>query len=158
MICCCNRECGVCKLAVFFQLVPMNTIEQQYSAEGIVFDDGKVLLINIKNLEGKTVWTFPKGHLERGETPGQAAVREVLEETGYACEITGYIDETRYRFHDGDKLVEKTVKWFTMRSLSKNTSRDKVILDIKWVEREKVPESLSYPLDKELLHKAIQVK
>ena len=34
-------------------------------------------------------WVLPKGHIERGETPEQAAVREVAEEAGISIEITG---------------------------------------------------------------------
>ncbi|MFE4451864.1 NUDIX hydrolase [Streptomyces sp. NPDC056796] len=30
-------------------------------------------------------WSFPKGKLKRGETPLEAALREVLEETGHHC-------------------------------------------------------------------------
>lgn len=48
----------------------------------VVIENGDVLLI-----DGGLFWSFRKGHLEDGETPGQAAVREVYEETGIKIAI-----------------------------------------------------------------------
>jgi diadenosine hexaphosphate hydrolase (ATP-forming) len=50
----------------------------------VIVDDGKVLLVTSKN---GTIWSFPKGHVEVGETLEQAAIREAKEETGYEVEI-----------------------------------------------------------------------
>jgi len=55
-------------------------IERYKAAGGIVLDGGKVLLLR-KIQEGVIV--LPKGHIDPGETPVQAAVRETIEETGY---------------------------------------------------------------------------
>ena len=49
----------------------------------IVFDDDKVLLI--KHNGGHI--SFPKGHVEDGETPKETAIRETFEETGIEAEI-----------------------------------------------------------------------
>lgn len=46
---------------------------------GIVIKDGKVLLIHRFN-KGDEYWVFPGGGVEEGETPEQAAVREIDEE------------------------------------------------------------------------------
>ncbi len=54
---------------------------KQFSAGGIVIkrsNGTKVLLI--KDRFGK--WTWPKGHIEKGETSEDAALREITEETG----------------------------------------------------------------------------
>jgi len=47
---------------------------------GIVVKDGKVLLIHRFN-KGDEYWVFPGGGVEEGETPDQAVVREIDEET-----------------------------------------------------------------------------
>lgn len=47
---------------------------------GIVIKDGKILLIHRFN-KGDEYWVFPGGGVEEGETPEQAAVREINEET-----------------------------------------------------------------------------
>lgn len=49
-------------------------------------DQGKVLLIR-RTDNGN--WSLPGGGIELGESVGQAAIRETLEETGITCEITG---------------------------------------------------------------------
>jgi 8-oxo-dGTP pyrophosphatase MutT (NUDIX family) len=54
-------------------------VERHHSAGGLVVRGAEILLISTR--EGKR-WQLPKGHLESGETPEQAAVRETREETG----------------------------------------------------------------------------
>ncbi len=59
---------------------------------GVVSDgQGRVLLREPRSHYGGYVWTFPKGRPDPGETPEQAALRKVREETGYACRVTGFI-------------------------------------------------------------------
>lgn len=58
------------------------------SAGGVLIDEaGRVLLREPTNHYGGYVWTFAKGKIDAGETPEQAALREVREETGYRAEI-----------------------------------------------------------------------
>ncbi len=56
------------------------------TASTLTVHDGKVLLIRRKYPPNPGLWAFPGGHIEPGETPAQAAVRETLEETGCAVE------------------------------------------------------------------------
>ena len=57
----------------------------------------------------------PKGHPDPGETPEEAASREVYEETGIRVSIQGDLGDLKYRFFDRDgEVVEKTVKYFLM--------------------------------------------
>lgn len=55
-------------------------------AGGVLIEDGKVLLVRHGRLG---VWLYPGGHLEPGETPEEAAVREFREETGLEVEVVG---------------------------------------------------------------------
>jgi|GEM_PF-903273 len=55
---------------------------------GVVFDtDGNVLLREPRSHFDSYVWTFPKGRPDPGESPEEAAIREVNEETGVDAEI-----------------------------------------------------------------------
>ncbi len=78
-------------------------------AGGLVFDAaGEVLLIRDRN----GYWVFPKGHLEAGESPQEAAVREVAEETGVRAEVLAPLGETVYV---NDRGEERRISWFLMR-------------------------------------------
>jgi len=68
--------------------------------------DGKVLLREPSNHFGGYAWTFPKGRRDPGETPEQAALREVKEETGYDAKIVGTIEKG----FEGDTTVTKFFK------------------------------------------------
>ena len=58
-------------------------LERQHSAGGIVARDGRILLIATA---GGKRWQLPKGHVEEGESPEAALVREVREELGVDAE------------------------------------------------------------------------
>lgn len=60
------------------------------------------------------IWSFPKGHMEAGETEEQAARRETMEEAGIAVrELMGYRREMRYKMSG---IIEKTVILFAAQT------------------------------------------
>ena len=127
---------------------------KEYAAGGIVEKGGKVLLVKVTNLQGEVVWTFPKGHLEKGETPLKAALREVQEETGWTCRSTGPLALVRYRFNRNGRPVAKKVRWYTMEPLEKTGRPDaNEIMKSKWVAKKKMAKVLSYPSDLRLAAK-----
>lgn len=64
-------------------------------------------------------WGLPKGHLEGGEGPGDAALREVSEETGLEdLTLGGELATIDWYFRAGDKLVHKFCVFFLMTSES----------------------------------------
>lgn len=110
----------------------------EFSAGGIVTRGGKVLLVRMPltgspkrgaakpvrgAAQGGPIWTFPKGHVEPGETPREAALREVAEETGYECEVRRPLALVRYSFVRKGRLVRKRVRWYWMEPLPPRASR-----------------------------------
>lgn len=125
---------------------------KEYAAGGIVEKDGKVLLVKVTNLQGDVVWTFPKGHLEKKETPLKAALREVEEETGWKCRSVGPLALVRYRFNRNGRPVAKKVRWYRMEPVEKTGRPDEVeIMKTKWVAKKAAARALRYPSDLRLI-------
>lgn len=75
--------------------------------------DGRFLLLHFSYdtgpLAGTEYWGLPGGGLETGETPGEAAVRELFEETGYKVDGAGEVlGESWYDFRlsSGEDVVQ----------------------------------------------------
>ena len=127
--------------------------QKEFSAGGVVTENGRALLIRMRTLAGRLVWTFPKGHVEPGETPEAAALREVLEETGCACRITGELMTARYSFTRAGRPVDKQVRWYLMERAAADTapSTPDEIFGMKWCGLAETAASLTYLSDLELL-------
>lgn len=124
----------------------------EFSCGGVVLENNKVLLVQVKSMKGRKIWTFPKGHIEQGETPRQAALREVLEETGYKASIVKPLLKVRYAFTLKGRYVRKVVQWYLMKKLGRIGKHDpSEILAINWVSINKAKEMVEYPSDKRLL-------
>jgi 8-oxo-dGTP pyrophosphatase MutT (NUDIX family) len=128
--------------------------DREHSAGGLVARGGKVLLVQVRDLKQEIVWCLPKGHLEKKETPEQAALREVEEETGWRCRSLGSILQVAYFFRRQGRLVSKKVDWFAMEPEKKVGKPDAVeILKTRWTPVEKAEALLQYPTDKKVLEK-----
>ena len=87
----------------------------EFSAGGILYSSGNLLLIKTRNLSGKEVCTFPKGKIENKESSSDAARREVFEETGVEAVPEKKLGDTRYLYLRGSRIVIKKVIWYRMR-------------------------------------------
>ena len=130
-------------------------MKKEKSCGAIVFylkgDTEQILLIKHAN---SGHWSFPKGHVEAGETEVETAVREIKEETG----VNAVID-TRFRevvTYSPKKDVLKDVVYFFATTEDYETSnQEEEVSEIKWMDMDKVLGSVSYKNDKELVKKAI---
>lgn len=132
-------------------------MQEHQSAGGLIYNKGKFLLIYRK---GKKDFTLPKGHLEGKETPEEAALREVTEETGFQnLEIVADLGEREYFWKEGGVLHHKKEHDFLMKL--KDETRKKLsgpeYEDIKnvWLTPKEAPKKASYQSVKETLGKAI---
>jgi len=101
-------------------------------------------------------WDFPKGKIEKGETKQEAALRELMEETGLTAKIdTGFEETFEYIFTDYDKqLAKKTVYFFIGEAHSTKIKLSFEHTDYQWLQYEKAIEQLTYDNAKVLLKKA----
>ena len=91
-----------------------------HSAGGVLFQEDKVVLIAIGSAER---WQLPKGRIERGESPAQAAQREVREETGVEGEILEPLTTIQFSYQQrSGRPAHKKVDYFLMRYVSGSAS------------------------------------
>ena len=69
-------------------------------ARGIILRNNEVLMVQQRVQRGAIVWVFPGGGIEKGETPEEACIREVKEETGLEVKICSLLHtlEGKYTF------------------------------------------------------------
>jgi 8-oxo-dGTP pyrophosphatase MutT (NUDIX family) len=106
---------------------------------------------------GKTRWGLPKGAVSQGETSEQAALREVLEETGLEAEIVKPLDTIEYFFRAGDTLIRKRVDFYLMRYVTGElTPQLSEVDDVEWVELSEAIQRASFESERKLLEVALQ--
>lgn len=98
-------------------------------------------------------WSFPKGHMEEGESEIQTAKREVFEETS----IKIYIDPTFREsvYYSPKANTQKQVVYFIAKADNTDFEPQKSeVSEIRWVEIENVGNILTYDNDKNIVAKA----
>jgi 8-oxo-dGTP pyrophosphatase MutT (NUDIX family) len=121
------------------------------SVAAVIHDGvGKLLLQEKASGEG---WSLPAGGIEPGETPQEAIVREVREETGWSVSVTAIIDvfggkPFRYTYPSGDR-VEYIVILFECRIVGGDgVPSDNETRSTRFFSREEMPPlALPYPME-----------
>ena len=98
-------------------------------------------------------WSLPKGKLEKGEGWQEAALREVHEETGYRAEPSIELPRVTYLDRKGRR---KLVRYWLMKPLEGGFEPHGEVDELRWVTPGQADELLTYPHDKELVHKAVR--
>ena len=129
---------------------------EETSAGGFVLDrrarQPKAALIARRDRRGRLVWSLPKGHLEEGETPEEAAVREVLEETGIHGSILASLGTIDFWFMAENQRIHKTVHHYLLDALDVVLSdADAEVTEVAWVPLEEVADRLRYADERRLV-------
>ena len=109
----------------------------------IVLDDDKRILMVRQDHPERTVWMVPGGSIEEGESSAQAAVREVLEETGLEIETGGLIWHVEEVSERGQRFVNFFRAKVTGGELKLGmdpefSEENQVLAEIRFMTREEV--------------------
>lgn len=137
----------------------------EVSAGGLVIDGSGTqgLLIGRRDLKDPTkerlLWSLPKGHIEIGETPEMAAIREVAEETGITSEISRPLGVIDFWFMAGGKRIHKTVHHYLFKEVGGLLAPQLEEVDeVGWFPLEQIVSMLAYPDEKKLIAKSGELR
>jgi 8-oxo-dGTP pyrophosphatase MutT (NUDIX family) len=131
----------------------------EVSAGGVVYrrsDDGvEIVLAARRTRRGDLAWGLPKGLIEPEETPEEAAVREVREETGLEAEVEASLGDIRYFYVWEGVRVRKAVHFFLMRATGGDVSlHDHEMEDVQWFPLSVALRRATYKGEREVLQRA----
>ena len=124
------------------------------SCGGIIFfktrQNVKILLV--KNNNGR-YWSFPKGHIEEGETEQETAIREIKEETGLDVTLVNHFREISEYCPFGK--IRKRVVFFLAQAFTDNVKiQEEEIDSYIWVDLQQARKLCSYDNDLRIIEKA----
>ena len=137
----------------------------EVSAGGLVVDRTRTKGLLIGRIDAKDakrerlLWSLPKGHIETGETPEVAAIREVKEETGIESEIDKSLGVIDFWFMAGGKRIHKTVHHYLFKEVGGSLAPQVTEVDeVRWFPLEQIVELLAYPDEKKLIARSGDLK
>lgn len=129
-----------------YGIVPLKRVEGEW----------QVLLIQHSSAK---YWGFPKGHSESGESPREAAVRELQEETG--LHIVKFLSESTFEEHYTyslrSTLINKTVLFFIAEVDGELILQSHEVSGARWVPLAEAVKHLTYESDRSICQSVIQL-
>jgi 8-oxo-dGTP pyrophosphatase MutT (NUDIX family) len=130
---------------------------EEVSAGGVVFrrDGERTLFLLIR--DSYRNWGFPKGHVESGEGPEAAALREVGEETGLvSLALRGPVETIDWEFRFRGRRIHKTCHFFLIETDDGRTAplRAEGISACRWASFEQAEAMVSYENARAVLRSA----
>ena len=129
-------------------------------------DDWEIILIYRKWAEDNQGWVPPKGHVEKGETLYDTAIRETTEETGYKnIEIIDTLEplHIEYPWDDG-YIHKKTIHYFLAQLLDNqridvnlSNQEETSTIETKWFTLKEAEKKLKFDDEREILRKVIDI-
>ena len=131
---------------------------REFSAGGVVVRYGEVVVIvpPRRAADGSRVLALPKGHVDPGETPIEAATREVREETGIVAEPVHELGESRYWYRRDGRTIGKTVAFFLFDYRGGDTAdHDDEVEEVRWIGLQQARTALSHAAEREMVELAL---
>jgi 8-oxo-dGTP pyrophosphatase MutT (NUDIX family) len=124
-----------------------------------VLRDGEVVVVVPKRraADGQRVLALPKGHLDPGETPEQAAAREVREEAGVEADLVRKLGDVRYWYQRDGRRIPKVVSFYLFSYRSGDPAdHDHEIEDARWMPLDEARTALTYSGEREMIQRAME--
>ena len=122
---------------------------REYTAGGVVFrrESEDIEILMIQDRLGR--WTIPKGHVEKGESLEQTALREVAEETGLTrLRLGDKLEKLHFFYRKEGKLIFMTTHVFLMEALGDTDTLShgdsEGIVDVKWFSQKRALGLIEY--------------
>ena len=106
--------------------------------------DGQVLLVEHEK-QGRRYWLLPGGGVEPGESLVAAAARELLEETGYSCEVGRLVLVAEAIEPEGGRHIVNLVFAGRLTGGTHRVGVDHALRDARWVDLPALPKLAFYP-------------
>ena len=133
-------------------------VEREFSCGGVVVRgvDCIVIVPTRRPANGAQVLALPKGHPENGETPADAALREVREEAGVEATVREKLGDVRYWYQRDGRRIAKTVAFFLLDYVSgEPADHDHEVEHARWIALEEAALSLSYKGERDMAARAL---
>jgi 8-oxo-dGTP diphosphatase len=131
----------------------------EFSAGGVVLNEAQEIVVIVptrRAADGSKVLALPKGHPDGGESPAEAALREVREEAGVEAEIVDSLGEVRYWYQRGGRRIAKVVEFFMLRYVSGDVDdHDHEVEYARWVPATEAAETLTYAGERDMVREAL---
>jgi 8-oxo-dGTP pyrophosphatase MutT (NUDIX family) len=131
---------------------------REFSAGGVVVRGREVVVIvpTRRAADGSRVLALPKGHVDPGETPIEAAEREVREETGIVAEPVIELGESRYWYRRDGRTIGKRVSFFLFEFVGGDIAdHDDEVEEVRWIALEEAETALSHAAEREMITLAL---
>lgn len=141
-------------IPIYIIMKGKNGMNHEKSCGAIVYRKhyGNTEILLIKHIKSG-YWSFPKGHMEEGESETQTAVREIKEETNVDISI----DDASFRetvVFTPRRDTRKEVVYFVARATSFDCKpQEEEIAELRWVEISQAASHLAYDNDKLIVNK-----
>ncbi len=130
----------------------------EVSAGGVVLRGHDVVVIvpTRRAADGRSVLALPKGHVDPGETPPQAARREVREEAGVEATLIDELGEVRYWYQRDGRKIAKLVTFFLFEYTGGDVAdHDNEVEEARWIPLEEALHTLTYKGEREMVQRAL---
>jgi 8-oxo-dGTP pyrophosphatase MutT (NUDIX family) len=132
--------------------------EHELSAGGVVVRGRETIVIvpTRRGAQGQRVLGLPKGHVDPGETPQQAAAREVREEAGVEVDLIGKLGDVRYFYQrDGQRIFKRVVFFLFAYRAGALEDHDDEVEEARWMDLAEASRALSYAGEREMAARAL---